>query len=168
MRALSQNYTIKGLLNSSWFCSCCMWFKLILIQHLFFSFYCTGVWTQGLVFGGRCLITWEMPLALFWFRVTFQVAACVFAWVRLGLQSSTYTSTLTYYAQIVFWDGVSLTFFLGWPRTRILPISALWVAGIIGVSHCNQPRFSILTMWFLFSVSFKERDHFLSLFTQEP
>jgi hypothetical protein len=35
----------------------------------------------------------------------------------------------------LFWDRVSETICLGWLWTMILPISASWVARIIGVSH---------------------------------
>jgi hypothetical protein len=40
---------------------------------------------------------------------------------------------------LICWDEVMLTFFPGWPQTRILPISTSQVAGIIGVNHHPWP-----------------------------
>jgi hypothetical protein len=34
--------------------------------------------------------------------------------------------------------GVSLTFYLGWPGTLILPISTSSIDGITGMNHCVQ------------------------------
>jgi hypothetical protein len=46
------------------------------------------------------------------------------------------------------WDGVSWTFYLGWPPTAILLISASWVASITGLSHRAQRNtFMIFTLF---------------------
>jgi hypothetical protein len=64
----------------------------------------------------------------------FQVGSHVFAWVSLRLQFSTYSLCIaeitdTSWHLLVCGDGVSLTFYPGWPLTAILSISTSWVAG---------------------------------------
>jgi hypothetical protein len=41
---------------------------------------------------------------------------------------------------LIGWEGVSLTFCLGWSRTPILLICTSWVAGITDVSHHTWPE----------------------------
>jgi hypothetical protein len=69
------------------------------------------------------------PFLLF---VIFQVGFPVFAWSQ---SHTTWPPT-----QLVCWDGVSLTFCLGCPRTMILPISASQAAGITATHHHTWPR----------------------------
>jgi hypothetical protein len=49
---------------------------------------------------------------------------------------------MCHHAQLIFWDGILLTFCPGWPQPVIHLISASWVAGIIGMSHHGLPDFS--------------------------
>jgi hypothetical protein len=42
---------------------------------------------------------------------------------------------------LVGWGGVLLTFCLAWLRTMILPVSASWVAGIVGMSCGAWPGY---------------------------
>jgi hypothetical protein len=43
---------------------------------------------------------------------------------------------MCYHAQLIGWDEILLTFYLDWLWTLILSISASWVFGITGMSHC--------------------------------
>jgi hypothetical protein len=45
------------------------------------------------------------------------------------------------------WDRVSLTFYLGWPSTMILPISASRGVGTKGVHHFFGPICSLLVFF---------------------
>jgi hypothetical protein len=52
------------------------------------------------------------------------------------------------------WDGVSLTFCVGWPQTTILPICAFQIPGITDESHCTQPRTSLILLFILSFLQF--------------
>jgi hypothetical protein len=53
---------------------------------------------------------------------------------------------ICHHAQLICWDGISLTFGPDWPLTMILLISASQVAGIIDSNHCTQPIW-LLSQW---------------------
>jgi hypothetical protein len=48
------------------------------------------------------------------------------------------------HTQLVCWNGVLLTFFLGWTGTSILLISVSWVSGITSVLHYAYPVFYLM------------------------
>jgi hypothetical protein len=67
----------------------------------------------------------------------------------------------------------SCEFFLGWPQSSVLPISASVVAGITGVSHWRPPAlFELFTFYMQypnwideFSTNFKFQIHFKTINT---
>jgi hypothetical protein len=76
-----------------------------------------------------------------------------------ALNPSTYaygTASVTgayHHAWLVGWDGVLITFPLGWPRASILLISASRVAEIIAVSYHARP------VWFVYCLSLRVQSH---------
>jgi hypothetical protein len=50
------------------------------------------------------------------------------------LKLPVYTTMTSFFLKM----GVSLTFYLGWPGTLILPISTSSIDGITGMNHCVQ------------------------------
>jgi hypothetical protein len=99
------------------------------------------VWTQGLVLASLayyCLNYAYRPfLALFILRV----GSCIFCWVDLGHCPSVYAACIGgtigahHHAQLIGWDGISLTFSPGWSPTLIIWSSCSRIAGITGVNH---------------------------------
>jgi hypothetical protein len=45
-----------------------------------------------------------------------------------------------YRTWFIGWNGVLLTFWLGWSWTSIFPSSTSQVAWITGMSHCSRPH----------------------------
>jgi hypothetical protein len=93
-----------------------------------------------------CLQSWCSTIQTYFQHLflyfSFQIGSCVNL-PTIGFQlwssflclphSQDYRFTPT--CLLTCWDGISLTFCLGWHWTMILLIAASWVAGITGVSH---------------------------------
>jgi hypothetical protein len=57
-------------------------------------------------------------------------------------------TNVPHHVWLVCWDRVSLTFWLDWPQTSILPVSASWIARII-ILRCEYLRIYLTTMWII-------------------
>jgi hypothetical protein len=65
------------------------------------------------------------------------------AWTWVLLPMTSYVAGVTtacHHTWLIDWDGIPLTFSLGWPWTVVLPISVFQLAEIIGVSYNIWPR----------------------------
>jgi hypothetical protein len=83
----------------------------------------------------------SLPFLLF----ILQVVSCIFAWgwpqTMILLPTASCVAGITgayYHTWLIDSDGISLTFWLGWPWMAILPNSTFWVARIIDMSCCVQ------------------------------
>jgi hypothetical protein len=100
------------------------------ISLIFLPSFAAVFGTGGLKSGWNSTSSGHAPTYLFAF-VTFGIGSCVFPWTSLdcdppscaSLCSLDDTCMLSYPA--ISWDGVLLTFCLGWPQTVILLISDL-------------------------------------------
>jgi hypothetical protein len=74
---------------------------------------------------------------LFWFMSLSHFFFCI-----LGFEFRAYVlnHSTSFFLWRVFWDRVSWTIYPGWLWIKILPISAPWVARIIGISHRHLSR----------------------------
>jgi hypothetical protein len=121
-------------------------FALYRIHYYYCYYYHQQYWSLCLL--DRHSTTWALPPALFTF-VIFQIVTSFCH--GLGSDgdpppSTSCTAGITdvhYHARLFDYDWVSLTFCSGWTQTIILLISAFWVAGITGVSHCSQTYFYV-------------------------
>jgi hypothetical protein len=111
--------------------------------YLFILFLWFRSLTQGLYFEGRCSAIWATPRS-FLLLVIFQIEFYIYIQASLDYIPPIYASEVAYDRHtppgpaFYWWDGVSRTFSPSWPQAVILPISASWVAMIIGVSYLVQ------------------------------
>jgi hypothetical protein len=124
------------------------WIIIVLLSVLEFAL-------RALHFLGRCSTTWAMHPALFVLGI-FQIGSCIYAWASLDCDPPTYPSHVAgmtgahNHAQVcICRDGLSWTFYRGWPGTKILPICTSRVSGITCVNHSDQ----LFCLFFLDRVS---------------
>jgi hypothetical protein len=102
---------------------------------------------------GWCSNTWAMHPALvcfiFWKGIVFFTQGWVWIMILLPIM------VVYHHDWFVCWKEVSLSFFLGWPQTAILWISASQVAGITAICnhtlsltrYIDDNHFSMLAIW---------------------
>jgi hypothetical protein len=112
---------------------------------------CTRDWTQGLTLASQTLYHLShapnsfYALDIFWIefhifcRLAFGHAPLItYVFFRAGFTS-------VYHHWHICWDGISLTFCMGWPWTMIFLIPSSQVVGIIGLHHhVKSPNNSFL------------------------
>jgi hypothetical protein len=103
---------------------------------------------------GWCSIRWSMPPSHFTLLI-FWIWSCDYSQSDLDHDLPMYASAWLLWQVHHYnpffngWNGISLTFHLGWSQTTILPISTLQVDRIICMSHhawCNH----LLLIWTYF------------------
>jgi hypothetical protein len=109
-------------------------------KNYYYYFGSTASWTQRLPLARQDLYRLRHVPSPFFFSLFLHRVSHFLP--RASLQHlHTYTSCIphitdvNHHAWVIYWDGVSLTFCVGWPWTLIILISASWVVGITGVSH---------------------------------
>jgi hypothetical protein len=111
--------------------------------RLFVCFLSARAWTQDLILVKQVLYHLCHTPAFF-ALVIFQIGSQVFVWGQ-PCNCPIYASHVagmtgaSHHPWLFCWDGVLLTFCLGWPQSTILTISTSHVAGMIGMSYCSWP-----------------------------
>jgi hypothetical protein len=108
-----------------------------------------SVWNQDLAFARQVLYHMSHTRTLF-ALVIFHIGSCIFARSRPGTTILLFITPHSWSYQpkapklVICWDGVLVTFCLGWSWMVIIMISAAGVPGIAGVSHYYWSYHTIL------------------------
>jgi hypothetical protein len=130
----------------------------------------TGIWTEVLALVSQSLNHLSHTPSPFLFSYSLDESTCFCLGLALDHDLPTYTSCVTdiadllHYTQLIFWEGVLLTFFPGWPQTVILLISTYQEVQIISMYHYTWPKHIILEFWWHFNICNSLEGYFINIF----